>query len=144
MFGGGGDHVIIGRRKRCGLTILLPAIKIIDSFCPMLLDIDIKPDENPLLLLLHNDVLHLFPHIISLRSLLRHFLSNHPHEFLIPGIYSISVFVLYLYLYFIHNRDKIFLPPKNQFSPLWWKILPPFRIYALCQSSLIIFDSWTP
>lgn len=62
MCGGGDGDVIMERRKRCGVAILLSAIKTIDSFCLQLLDTDSITDDNSWLLLLHINVLHPFPH----------------------------------------------------------------------------------
>lgn len=105
MCGGSGGDALIGRRKRCILAILLSAIKIIDSFCPQPLDTNRETDETLLPLLLHTNVLYPFFHITSLRSLLRHFLSNHPHENLIPWIYYICVYILYVHLHLIRKRS---------------------------------------
>lgn len=85
--GDGGGDAIIGRRKSHGV-----AIKTIDSFCPQLLDTDSKTDKNSLLLLLRTNVLHPFFYITSLRSLLRHFLSNCPHEILFNAMDILNFF----------------------------------------------------
>lgn len=37
---------------------------------------------------------------------------------LIPQIYCISVYVLNVHLYVIHNKSMIFSTPENHFSPL--------------------------
>lgn len=63
-----------------------------------------KTEESPLLLLLHTNVLHSLI-ITPLRSLLRCFLLNHSNDILIPQIHCISVYVLYVYLHFIQQKE---------------------------------------
>ena len=46
------------------------------------------------------------------------------HEILIPQLYCISVYVLYVYLCFIHKKSKIISLSKNEFHPLTGNIVP--------------------
>lgn len=98
MCHGGDGDVIIERKKRCGIAILLSAIKTIDSFCPQFLDTDHKTDENPLLLLLLTNVLQLFFHYHLPEESFKTFFSTCPTpQNLIPHIYCISMYDMYIH-----------------------------------------------
>lgn len=60
--GGDSDGVRDGRKG------VLPDINTTEAFCSWLLDTESKTDESPLLLLLHTNVLHPFPHYHSTKD----------------------------------------------------------------------------